>query len=134
MIAPRIRARLDGHEAIRAAIVGDHSADAGEVRIERRIVLILGVSVAAGGIRLPDFDHGVRNRAAIFVEHAAGHDDSLAESFAAVEVRQIVVAGRELLALEARSGDFRQRVLEPYRRVSRGAFVGARISGASYGG
>ncbi len=51
---------------------------------------ILGVSVAAGGVRLPDFDHSVRNRSAIFVEHAAGHDDSFAESLTAVEMCEIV--------------------------------------------
>src|SRR5260370_25194078 len=60
MIAPRIRARLDRHEAVRAVRVRDHSSDTGEMRIERRLVLILGVSVAAGGVRLPNFDHGVR--------------------------------------------------------------------------
>ena len=105
------------------------SADAGEMRIERRLVLVLGVSVAAGGIRLPNFDHGVGNRAAVFVEHAAGHDDSLAESVAAVEVRQVVfaVVRSEDPARGARSGDFRQRVFEPYRRMSRRSFVGARI-------
>ena len=98
MIAPRIRTRLDGHEAIRAVLVGDHSSDASEMRIERRFVLVLGVCIAAGGVRLPNFDQGVRNRAAVFVEHAAGHDDSFAESLAAVEVRQIVFAGCESFA------------------------------------
>ena len=103
MIAPRIRTGLDGHEAIRAVLVGDDSSDASEMRIERRLVLVGGVSIAAGGVRLPNFDHAVRNRAAIFVEHAAGHDDSLAESLTAVEVRQIVldVARRDDLARDA---------------------------------
>src|SRR5271154_1234055 len=127
MIAPWIGTRLDAHKAIRAAIVGDHSADAGEVRIERRLVPISGVSVAARGIRLPDFDHGVRNRAAVFIEYAAGHHDALAESLATVEVRQVIVARREDLARKARAGDFRQRVSQPHRRLSRRSLVGADI-------
>ena len=73
-------------------LVGYDPADAGEMRIERGLVLVLGVSVAAGGIRLPNFNRSIGNRAAVFVEHAAGHNDSLAESGAAVEVRQIVFA------------------------------------------
>ena len=92
MIAPWIRTRLDRHEAIRAVLVCDDSSDAREMRIERRIVLVLGMSIAAGGVRLPNFDRCARNRAAVFVKHAAGHDDSLAESLAAVEVRQVVFA------------------------------------------
>ncbi len=72
-----IRTRFDGHEAICTATVRNRSSDAGEMRIKRRFVLVLDVSIAARGIRLPNFDHGVRNRAAIFVEHAAGHYNPL---------------------------------------------------------
>src|ERR1700687_4712769 len=38
MIAPRIRTRLDRHEAIRAVLVGHNSSDAREMWIERRFV------------------------------------------------------------------------------------------------
>src|SRR6202035_6020030 len=96
MIAPRIRTRLDRHEAIRAVVVGDNSSDAREMRIERRFVLVLAMRITAGGVRLPNFDLCVRNRAAVFVEHAAGYNDSFAESFAAVEVRQIVAWPEDL--------------------------------------
>src|SRR6266481_4062012 len=54
MIAPRIRARLHRHEAIRAVDIGHHSADSREVRIERRFVLVAVVSIAARGIGLPN--------------------------------------------------------------------------------
>jgi len=42
MIAPWIRARLDGREAINAALIGHHTAIAGEMRIERRLVAVSG--------------------------------------------------------------------------------------------
>src|ERR1700722_4419478 len=63
MIAPRIRTRLDGHEAICAVLVGYDSPDAGEMRIERCFVLVVGVSIAAGSVRLPNLDQSARNRA-----------------------------------------------------------------------
>src|SRR3984957_14138257 len=130
MIAPRIRTRLDRCEAVGAVLVGHDSSDASEMGIERCFVLVLKVCIAAGGVRLPNFDRSARNRAAVFVKHAAGHNDSLAESLAAAEVRQIVFAVdlRQVLAFDAGSGDFRQRVIEPYRRMTRRSLVGARVS------
>src|SRR4029077_11466482 len=87
MIAPRIRAGLHRHEAIRAVDIGHHSANPGEVRIERRFVLIAVVSIAACGVGLPNFDETLRNRAAILVEHETRDNDTFAERFTAGNTR-----------------------------------------------
>src|SRR3546814_5450720 len=79
MIAPGIGAGLDGDEAIAPRVVGHHPARAGEVRVERRVMLVPRVDVAAAGIGLPDLHQGPRHRAAVFVEHAAAHDNALAK-------------------------------------------------------
>ena len=68
---------------------------AGEVRIERRVVLVVLVRVAAGGIRLPDFDQRVAHGAAVFVHHAPLDDDPLAERLAGVLAGQIGVGGAD---------------------------------------
>ena len=82
VIAPRIGAGLDGDEFVIAVLVGHGAAGAGEIRIERRRVLIDDMDVAAGGIGLPDFDQRIRHRARVLVEHMAVHDDALAERLA----------------------------------------------------
>src|SRR5450830_1092753 len=55
MITPGIRARFDGHKTVTAIVVGEHLAEASEIRVQRCIVLVALVPVAAGGITLPDF-------------------------------------------------------------------------------
>src|SRR5581483_6581646 len=52
---------------------------AGEVGIERCVVLIDRMMIAPGGIRLPDLDQGIRHRPLVLVEHPADHDDALAQ-------------------------------------------------------
>ena len=47
--------------------------------------------VAAGGIALPDLDQRVGHRLAVLVEHAAVHDDALAERRAHALARQVVL-------------------------------------------
>src|SRR4029077_10834507 len=112
MIAPRIRAGLHRHEAIRAVDIGHHSADSGEVRIERRFVLVAVVSIAARGVGLPNFDETLWNRAAILVEHAAGHNDTFAERLTADKTRHVGVVWTEVGRRKLRSGDFRQCVFD----------------------
>ena len=62
VVAPRIRARLDRDEAVAAVVVGQAAAGAGEVRVERRRVLVDVVVVAAGRVRLPDLDERAADR------------------------------------------------------------------------
>ena len=82
VIAPGIGAGLDGDEAVVAVRVRLRAAGAGEIRIERRGMLVDDMDVAAAGIGLPDFDQRVRHAAAVLVEHMAVHDDALAERLA----------------------------------------------------
>ena len=55
-------------------------------------MLVDDVDVAAAGIGLPDFDQRIRHRPPVLVEHAAVHDDALAERLARVLLGQVVVA------------------------------------------
>src|SRR5262249_52087970 len=89
MISPGIRPRLDRVDAITPFVVRDHAADAGEVRVERGVVLVDGMKIAARGFRLPDLDQGFAHGSAAFLENAAGDDDSLADRRARVLLRQI---------------------------------------------
>src|SRR5208282_1011539 len=52
MIAPWIGARADGDEAVAALLVRQSLSPAGEVRIQRSIMLVILVEVTARGIRL----------------------------------------------------------------------------------
>jgi hypothetical protein len=80
MVAPGIGAGLDGDEAVAALVVGHHAALAREVGIERRVVLVARMDVAAAGVGLPDLDQGTRHRAPVLVDDAAGDDDAFAQA------------------------------------------------------
>ena len=57
--------------------------------IERRVVTVDAMRVAAGGVRLPELDERVAHGAAVFVDHAPLDDDALADRSAAVAIREI---------------------------------------------
>jgi hypothetical protein len=69
-------------------------------------VLIDGVSIAAGGVGLPDFDERVRERAAVFVDDAAGDDDAFAERGGAVLFCEIERFDINEVVAEDGAGDF----------------------------
>src|ERR1700750_870686 len=75
----RIGARPDRQEAVAPLLVGEHPSVAMEIRIERRVVLVGRMVVAAGGVGLPDLDHGVRHRPPVLVRDRAGDDDPFAQ-------------------------------------------------------
>ena len=104
VIGPGICSRTNGDEAVAAFGVGDGLSASGEIWIEWGVMLIDCVQVAAGRIRLPDFEQRVRQGAIVFVEHTAAHDDSFAERFRGVLVRQIAGIRRD---------DFRFRMTVP---------------------
>src|ERR1700712_5509694 len=82
VIAPGIGAGLDGDEAVIALRIGLRAAGTGEIRIERRRMLVDDMDIAAAGIGLPQLDQRIRDTATVFVEHMAVHDDALAERLA----------------------------------------------------
>ena len=73
-------------------------------------MLVLGMSVAARGVRLPNLDEGIRNRATVAVENASADDDALTEGFARVLHRQIVVFLADLFMAVDGPGNLGQRV------------------------
>src|SRR3546814_12377870 len=91
VIAPGIGAGLDGDEAVAALVVGDGAAIAGEIRIERRVVLVDGVAVTAGRIGLPQFDQRARHRPDVFVEHTPASAHALP-----VTARKSVAMGKSV--------------------------------------
>ena len=106
VILPGVRAGFDGDEAIAAFGVGDGVAAAGEVGIERRVVLIDGVRVAAGGVGLPDFDERVRKRAAVFVDDATRDDDAFADGFGVMLLGEVEGFYVDEIVAEDGAGDF----------------------------
>src|SRR5229473_794052 len=116
-VAPRIGAGLDRQEAIGALLVGGHLSGAGKIRIERRVMLIALVDIAAGGVALPELDQGPCHRLAVLIAHAAGHDDPLAQRLAFVLAREIDLIGPCPAVGEVRTGHLRERVVEPDRRA-----------------
>ena len=123
VILPGIGAGLDGDEAIAAFGVGDGVAAAGEIGIERRVVLIDRVGVAAGGVRLPDFDERVRERTAIFVNDAAGDDDAFADGFGVMLLGEVEGFYVDDVVAENGAGYFGDGVGEMNERLGRGAFL-----------
>jgi hypothetical protein len=101
VVLPRVRAGLDRREPVRAVVARDDPADPGEVRVERRRVLVALVHVATGGVRLPDLDELVAHGSALAVEDPSGHDDPLAERLAGVLDREIGLVGRDVGVAES---------------------------------
>src|SRR6266550_7498107 len=121
MVEPRISSRLDRQVAIFAVLIRHAPSRTGEIGIERRVVLIDRMMIAAGGVGLPDFDDGVRHRPFVLIEHPTDDDNALAHrlltSFGVV--REIVLSRFQLDVAEQRSGDLRQSLLdrhEPFQR------------------
>ncbi len=94
VVAPGIGAGLDGDEAVVALGIRLRAAGAGEIRIERRRMLIDDMDIAAAGIGLPQLDQRVGHAAAVLVEHMAVHDDAFAERLALVLQGEIVSFSR----------------------------------------
>ena len=84
VVAPRIGARLDRGEPVRAVSAGQAATEAREVRVDRRVVLLRLVDVTAGRVGLPDLDELARDRSSVTIDDAAADGDPLADRPAAV--------------------------------------------------
>src|SRR5437667_38238 len=76
-VPPRdVRAWFDRAQLVVAVVAGDETAEAVEVRIERRIVAagVDLVRIAAVRVGVPHFDERPANGTQIFVENPAGDD------------------------------------------------------------
>src|SRR5204863_2400580 len=127
MIAPGIFAGANRDEAVAALRVGRRASGAGEVRVERRIVLVGAMWVAPGSVGLPDLDQRMRNGLAVLVEHASVDDDALADRLAFVLASQIVISRLDIVMAENRTGQFRERLGRNDERLRRMAFRGRRV-------
>ena len=111
-----------------AVLVGNGAARSGEVRIERRRMLVDIVDVAAAGIRLPDFDERVGNRTLVLVEHVAVHDDAFAERLTFVLLGEVVVAFLHGVVAVNRSGQLGQSMRHDNQRLRRRALDRAAVA------
>jgi hypothetical protein len=91
VVPPRVGTRPHRHEAVPAVVVGEAATGPGEVGVERRVVLVDLVSVAARGVGLPDLHELTGERLPVAAEHPTAYDDPLAEGLARVLPREIVV-------------------------------------------
>ena len=121
VVAPGIRAGKDRREAVRVVVVRETAARAGEVRIERRVVRVDRMPVAACRVRLPDSTSWPR-RGSVGAEHATRDDDPLAERLARVLARQDRRPCRAAGARRDGAGQLRERL----RSRTSGSF-GARV-------
>ena len=112
VIEPRIRPRLDGDKTVHSVFVGQCAPGTGEIRIERRGMLVDRMSVPARRVRLPQLNQRARNRLAIAIQHPPGHDDALAERLARMLTGEIVVGFANLSMTVNRPGYLRQSVRE----------------------
>ena len=96
VIAPRVRRGLNGDEAVGAVRAGQDAADAGEVGIEWRVVVVDVVTVTPGRVGLPHLDQRIGDRFAVFVQHAAGDDDALADRRTFVLRGQVMIVGTDV--------------------------------------
>ena len=126
MITPRIGARLDRGEPVPAVFVGEDAAFAAKIRVDRRVMLIRGMMVAAGCVGLPDLDDCVGDWPAIFVRNPAVDDDPLAECGFAIDHRQIGDR-RKMGGAEARAGGLSDRMRHPHEAFLRVALMRAAI-------
>src|SRR5262245_50408567 len=119
MVAPGIGTWLDADELVIALCVRDTAAGAREVGIERRVMLINDVTIAAGGIALPDLDKGIGYRPPTLVKHAALDDDALAQGLAGVLLGEICLLRRHIGVAIDRPRDLRQRLRDDDQRSVR---------------
>src|SRR5262245_28377586 len=89
VVTPGIFARTDRGEAVAALAIGQSAPAAGEIRVERSVVLVGRMGIAAGGVGLPDLDQRVRHRLAVLVQYSAAYDDPLADRLPFVLSREI---------------------------------------------
>ena len=127
VIAPGIRAGANGYEAKISFLIGEHVAGAGEVGIERSVVLVNGVAVTSGGIGLPDFDEGMRNGAGVFIKDAAADDDAFAERGRGVLLGEVAGLGIDHGRIENRASDFGEGVREMNGRIFWSALDGGDV-------
>ena len=117
MIPPRIGTRLDGHKAVESVLVGERSSRAGEVRIERRGVVVLRVRISSRRIRLPNLDQAIRHGVPIAIDHPAAHDDALPQRLSCMLNREILIDRTNIGMAKDWPGDFGKSMRQENQRL-----------------
>src|SRR4051794_19424949 len=107
VIAPGISPRLDGDEFVVAGAVGLRPSRPGEIRIERRGMLVDYMDVTPAGISLPNLDQCIGHAATVFIQHMTVHNDALAERLTFLLGGEIAVVLAHRLVAVNRAGQFR---------------------------
>src|SRR6266545_7782703 len=81
VIEPRIGAGLYREISIFTLLIGYTTSRAGEIRIQRRIMLVYGMMITPGGVRLPNLDERIWHGPFRFVQHASDDNDPLTHRF-----------------------------------------------------
>src|ERR1700724_235860 len=92
VVAPWVSARFDGDEPISTLAVGQATAGACEVRVERRGMIVHRVYVSPGRVALPHLDQRVTHCTPVAVDDAAADGDSLPKRLPFVLLRQVSVS------------------------------------------
>ena len=129
MISPGVRAGTDGREAIAALGVRKRMSKTGEVRVERRVMLIVFVEIAAGRVGLPHFHESVRDGVTVFITHDTADDDAFALRFAGMLAREVASFYVNKFGAKCRAGNFRKCVPHMNQRLRWSALQRRKISG-----
>ena len=108
-IGHRVGARLDGADLDRARLVGEHARRAVEVRVDRRVVVVVRMDVAPGGVALPHLDHRPADRRAVLVDHPQAQMHQLADRLLRAVAGDVGAELREALRLLVRRGQLGAR-------------------------
>ncbi len=108
MVAPGVSAGFDGDEAVAPLAVGQAAAGTVEVGVERSVMAIDVVAVAARSVRLPDLDEAVADGPSVLIEQSPADDDPLPGGSAAVLRREVVVVLPDRATPEHRACDRRE--------------------------
>src|SRR5450755_461159 len=130
-VPERIRARLDRSEEIVTAFVGQHSAAAAEIGIDRRNIGVVAMTVASAGIGLPHFDESVGYGVAVAIENVAVDDRLFADRFAILGIveDEVIIERTEFVRRKDRTRYLRQRVLQRPKRDARRAQHAGLVNG-----
>ncbi len=129
MVAPRVSARTYRHKSIKTIVIGERSTGTGEVRVQRRIMLIALMPVTTRSIGLPHLDQGIRYGAAILVHHTTAHQDALSQRLTIMLPREIGIRRADSLMTKHWAGCFRQRLRQQHQGLAGRARDGRRVIG-----
>src|SRR6476660_8715056 len=115
-IRPGILAGANRYKPVAALGISQCMTATREVGIERGIMLIVVVKIAASRVRLPDFNQSVTQRAAVFVHHAAADDDSFTQWLAGMLAREIASLHVAKFSAKHWASDLRKSVWKVDRR------------------